>query len=85
MSNVPGVGVNAVRESANETVSVKTERKRVDETPPTPNESLRDTPGAKDFSTLSRLLVETTQPTDRDVPKGRDELPSPENLGKKPR
>jgi len=50
------------------------------ESPNTPAENLKGTPGSKEFSTLSRYLVMTAEPTHRDVPQSRDEIDKQPNL-----
>lgn len=57
------------------------ELKRVRESPPTPTQNLEQ-PGSKDFSTLSRFVVETEQPTSPGVPQGHDEVPKHPDLKK---
>ena len=57
------------------------ELKRVRESPPTPTQNLEQ-PGSKDFSTLSRFVVETEQPTSPGVPQGHDEVSKHPDLKK---
>ena len=74
-SNVSGVGVQSLKEVANDGKSVAQERKDERKAPPTPVEVSDKEPGGKQFSTLSRYVVETEQPTDRSVPQGLEETP----------
>lgn len=48
--------------------------------PPTPDEVIRDTPGSSEFSSLSRYLIQTEQPTDPGVPMSRDDIPKHPDL-----
>lgn len=50
-------------------------QRAVNKSPPTVAEVLEETPGSGDFSTLSRYLVQTEQPTDRGVPTSHDDIP----------
>lgn len=42
---------------------------------PPPPLKIREAPGGESFSTLNRYLVETEQPGNEGVPKGRDDIP----------
>lgn len=50
------------------------------DSPNTPSENLKYTPGSKEFSTLSRYLVTTAEPTHKDVPQSRDDIKKEPNL-----
>lgn len=50
-------------------------QRAVKNSPLTVAEVLDETPGSGDFSTLSRYLVQTVQPTDPGVPTSRDDIP----------
>lgn len=74
VTNHPDVAKGAIKadELADSSRKVKRE---VAESPYTPSEVLQKFPGSKDFSTLSRYLVQTEQPTDKGVPQHRDDIP----------
>jgi hypothetical protein len=71
LTNVPNVSSHAKYDNG----KPKAERKRLDITPLTPEEVVHETPGSGEFSTLSRYVVQTEEPTDRGVPKSRDQAP----------
>ena len=50
-------------------------QRAVKNSPLTVDEILDETPGSKDFSLLSRYLVQTEQPTDPGVPQSHDDIP----------
>ena len=75
MSNVTGVGVASLREMGDSTTSSKAEARMERESPPTPVDVVNATPGGGDFSTLSRYVLKTDQPTDKGVLTGLDEAP----------
>lgn len=53
----------------------KAERQRLRDTPMTPSEVVKQTPGSGEFSTLSRYLVRTETPTDKGVPQSHADIP----------
>lgn len=53
----------------------KVERKRLNMSPLTPLEVVKNSPGSDEFSTLSRYLVKTKHPTDANVPKSHADIP----------
>lgn len=64
LSNDAQTALSALRHTDTTATSPSVERRRVERSPSTPEESLRE-PGAKTFGTLSRYLVDTEQ---QDVP-----------------
>ena len=66
VSNDPSVSDKAVRKD-----SLPSEMKiRTEKTPPTPSEIKKESPGSENFSTLSRFVKETEQPTPS-IPSGK--------------
>jgi DNA-binding ferritin-like protein len=53
----------------------RSEVQKAQKAPPTPDEILDSAPATGQFSTLSRFLVETEQPTHGSVPEGWEDLP----------
>lgn len=74
ITNESGVASRAVKEMDNSKDTVKSAVKDAQNTPPTTDKIL-EKPGAKDFSTLNRYLVETEQPGNKGVPNGREDIP----------
>lgn len=72
-SNVPAIAVASGKEEGLKRSELKEEKARATIAPPTPTD-IREQPGSAEFSTLNRYLVETEQPTDPGVPKGRRDL-----------
>lgn len=77
--------VHVVREALTTYEDAKKKRlflRKVRETPPTPREILKTSPGSNSFSTLSRFLVETEDPLPKRIrkriPDGWDDLPKQE-------
>lgn len=77
LSNSKDVVLDAVASYDTEEGS-RAEISRVKKAPPTPNEILDSAPATGQFSTLSRFLVETEQPTHGSVPDGWEDLPKQE-------
>lgn len=73
-SNVPAIAVASGKEEGLKRSELKDEKVRATIAPPTPTD-IREKPGAGEFSTLNRYLVQTKQPTDPGVPQGHDEVP----------
>lgn len=73
-SNVPAIANTAGREEGLTRSELREDVARARIAPPTPAD-IEDRPGADEFSTLNRYLVETEQPTDPGVPSGHDEIP----------
>lgn len=74
ISNSPEVAQGALK--ADELAeSPRQVKKQVDESPPTVSEIIEDTPGADEFSTLSRYVVQTEQTDEPGVPQGHHEVP----------
>ena len=73
ISNDRPVAIKAVKENAAEW-SVMEERRAVNDSPLTPNETIKSTPGSDQFATLSTQIVQTEQPTDRRTPQGFAEV-----------
>lgn len=73
-SNVPAIAVASGREEGFKRSELKEEKVRATIAPPTPTD-IRERPGADEFSTLNRYLVQTEQPTDPGVPQGHDDVP----------
>jgi hypothetical protein len=71
LSNDPATAMKAVRSLG---VSPKLERRRVEDSPPTPSEVLEE-PGAEQFSTLNRYVIDTAQRGAPGLPTSREELP----------
>ena len=71
VSNVPSIAGEGGGLSKSE---ISDEKRRARIAPPTPTD-IRSQPGAKEFSTLNRYLVETEHPTDSNVPQGHDDVP----------
>lgn len=82
-SNVDAIAMKSVEETPNGNTK-KEERAAVAEAPPTPTEIIDTTPGGADFSSLSRYLVQTEEPTDAGVPKSRDDIPKHPDLVRTP-
>ena len=74
LSNNAEVARRSVKEN-NTDITQRAEAKAVRESPPTPTEIVRDSPGSGEFSTLSRYLILTEQPTDPGVPNHREDIP----------
>lgn len=74
VSNMGDVAKQSVKDSDNTDVTVRQEAAKVNKSPPTPIEIKSETPGSDEFSTLSRYVVLTEQPTDSAVPQGHDEI-----------
>lgn len=72
MSNVSNVSSGLSYDNVNG--QPKAERQRLRDTPMTPSEVVKQTPGGSDFSALSRYVVQTEQPTDRGVPQSHDQI-----------
>jgi len=75
ITNEPGVARNSQRDG----LITRKEEHRVQNTPQTPNETMKD-PGSKEFSTLSQFLVKTEEPTHQAVPDGYQDLPKAPNM-----
>lgn len=73
-SNVPAIATVAGKEEGLKRSELIEEKRRATIAPPTPTD-IREEPGAGEFSTLNRYLVETEQPTDPGVPHGRADVP----------
>ena len=78
-SNVPAIAVASGKEEGLKRSELKDEKMRATRAPPTPTDIL-DKPGAGQFSTLNRYLVQTEQPTDRGVPQGHSDVPKHRRL-----
>ena len=74
ISNVPAIAVSSGKEEGLMRPALREERWRARIAPPTPTD-IREKPGAKEFSTLNRYLVETEHPTDAAVPQGHGDVP----------
>ena len=74
LSNVPATAVKSVKEMENTELSVSKARSDAKHAPPTPTEIKKKEPGGKQFSTLTRHIIETTHPGVKGMPKGRDDL-----------
>ena len=74
LSNSKEVVLDAVA-SYDTDEGTRAEVSKVQKAPPTPDEILATTPATGQFSTLSRFLVETEQPTHGSVPDGWEDLP----------
>ena len=72
-SNVPAIAQSSGTEMGLTKSETREDVARAKIAPPTPTD-IREKPGAKEFSTLNRYLVETKQPTDAGVPKGYAEV-----------
>lgn len=73
-SNVPAIAVASGKEEGLKRSELKEEKVRATIAPPTPTD-IREEPGAGEFSTLNRYLVQTEQSTDPGVPQGRGDVP----------
>lgn len=73
-SNVPAIAVTSGKEEGLRRSELVEEKVRATIAPPTPTD-IREQPGAAEFSTLNRYLVETEQPTDPGVPTGHEDVP----------
>lgn len=71
LTNVPVVSTQLKYDNG----KPRAERRRLDKTPSTPDEIVRDTPGSADFSTLSRYVVQTEDTSARGVPQSHDDVP----------
>lgn len=65
-SNVRQIAVNSVKEN-NTDRTVHQEKADVEESPYTPDEVMKKWPGTEEFSTLSRYVIDTKQPTERSM------------------
>ena len=74
VSNMGDVAKKSVQDSGNTSITVRQEAAKVNKSPPTPVEITDETPGADEFSTLSRYVVFTEQPTDKGVPQSFDDI-----------
>jgi DNA-binding ferritin-like protein len=72
-SNVPAIANVAGRGEGLGRSELAEERVRARIAPPTPTD-IREQPGADEFGTLNRYLVETEQPTDPGVPQGHKDV-----------
>lgn len=72
-SNVPAIATVAGKAEGLKRSELAEERVRARIAPPTPTD-IREQPGAEEFSTLNRYLVETEQPTDPGVPQGHGDV-----------
>ena len=74
ISNLPETAAESIREMDHTTISVPKARSEAMKAPPTPDDNLKE-PGGRDFATLNRMIIDTTQPGVRGVPNGREEIP----------
>lgn len=77
LSNVPDVVPNVVAEYEVLDESKAMLKKQVNETPNTPNETIKGTPGSDQFATLAQYLVSTEQETHKmpnKVPEGHGDI-----------
>lgn len=83
ITNVSTAIPRIVKEYENLDQTSKELRRDVKDTPPTPKETLKETPGSDQFSTLSRYIILTEQPVKKmpsKVPDGRDEIRKAPNM-----
>lgn len=78
-SNIPEVAVTSAIEDGKDEFQVKDVAVRAEISPPNPTE-IEEQPGAWDFSTLSRYVIQTKQPTDKGLPEDWLDLPKHEVL-----
>lgn len=74
ITNEPSAAAVAVKHMESTDLSVKEAVRDAKDAPPTVDD-IRKEPGAKQFSTLNRFLIETQQPGVKGVPTSRDDLP----------
>ncbi|NBQ99351.1 MAG: hypothetical protein EBT79_02250 [Actinobacteria bacterium] len=74
ISNVPAIAASAGKDEGLRRSELTEEKWRSTIAPPTPTD-IREKPGAAEFSTLNRYLVETEHPTDPGVPQGHADVP----------
>lgn len=69
VSNVPMIAGGSGKVEKKTQSEIRQDKAKARLAPPTPTD-IRQAPGAKEFSTLNRFLVETEEPTDHNVPQG---------------
>lgn len=73
VSNVPVIAAGSGKADKKTPAEIRHSKSKAMLAPPTPTD-IRQAPGAREFSTLNRFIVETEQPTDHNMPQGHADV-----------